>query len=184
MLVPAFHDDRVDHAGEHLLELLHGLLLRGPEERGPELLEQVVGGQRGCKVVLSLETAPFGLQGHDLPLEGGNAVAARLFGELARLECRQIPVDRGSLLVDRLGQPTKVPLSPRMRLLPLAPRELGDLLEEGRVGQGIECHAEDGVLHRVGGYPILIAASGPVPLPSETCVVPVGSAPGRAHLCR
>jgi hypothetical protein len=31
----------------------------------------------------------------------------------------------------------------------------GDLFEEGRVRQGIECHAEDRVLHRVGRYPIL-----------------------------
>src|SRR5436309_1521572 len=50
------HDDRVDDAGEHLLELLHSLLLRGPEESDPELPEQVVGRQRGCKVVLGLES--------------------------------------------------------------------------------------------------------------------------------
>jgi hypothetical protein len=42
-MVPALHDDRVDDAGEHLLELLYGLLLAGSEESGPELPEEVIG---------------------------------------------------------------------------------------------------------------------------------------------
>jgi hypothetical protein len=35
-VVPALHDDRVDHAGQQLLELLHRLLLGKPGGQPPE----------------------------------------------------------------------------------------------------------------------------------------------------
>ncbi len=79
-----------------LNQLLHGLLVGGPEQSGPKLPEEVLGREAGGEVVLGLETPSLGLQGHDLALESRNAVAARLFGELARLERRQVPVDRGA----------------------------------------------------------------------------------------
>jgi hypothetical protein len=53
-VVPALHDDRVNDAGQQLLELLLGLLLGGPEESCPEFPEQVVGRQGGREVVLRL----------------------------------------------------------------------------------------------------------------------------------
>jgi hypothetical protein len=97
----ALHDDRVDDAGQHLLELLDYVLLGSPEESDAELPEQVVGRQGGRKVVLRLETASLGLQGHDLPPERRNAMATRFFG-------RSLP-DSNTVRATSLTDPSDAP---------------------------------------------------------------------------
>lgn len=62
-MVPALHDDRVDDAGEELLQLLHGLLVGGPEQSGPKLPEAAPAQQFPPAHIVAVNDDPRAL--HD-----------------------------------------------------------------------------------------------------------------------